>query len=99
MSIRIRANATEDPVNNLHVHRYPAEWAQFNQARRICQMDSQDARRAFVANLRFKETPQYMIDLDVEVRRQWPLRKAPLVIPPALVALMEQSQQSNTVVE
>lgn len=99
MSIRIRAHATEDAVNDLHEHRYPAEWVQFNLARRICQMPSKAARLLFVANLRFKETPDFMIALDVEVRRQWPLRNDPRVIPPALLVIMQEAKQTNMVVE
>lgn len=95
MSVRIRANPTEDPVNELNVHRYPAEWAQFNLARRICQMASREARLDFVANLRHKETPEFMIDLDIEVRRQWPLRHAPIQIPAKLIEIMHEQ---NTVV-
>jgi len=90
--IRIRAHATPDAASDLHVHRHPPEWARFNLARRICQLPSKEARLNFVANLRLVEAPEFMIALDAEVRRQWPLRKEPLEIPAALVEIMMHTE-------
>ncbi len=95
MSIRIRANATADQVDERHIHKMPPEWARFNQARRIVQLESKAARLAFIANLRLVETPEYVIDLEKEVRRQWPLRSEPQKIPPELMNIMQQTEWAS----
>lgn len=74
MNMRCRTNVPDDPVDERHVDQSSDKWAQFNLARRICQMKKKEARQLFVANLRFKETPEFVGDLEREVRRQWPLR-------------------------
>lgn len=95
MSIRIRANPTEDLVDERHVSKIPPEWARFNQARRIVQMAKKEARLQFVANQRVVETPEYVVALEKEVRRQWPLRFEPLEIPLELMSIMKQTEWAS----
>ncbi len=77
MASRIRENVPDDPVSDRHVCKSPPEWILFNLARRICQIPSKESRQKFVANLRFVETPEFVIDLEREVRRQFPMRNQP----------------------
>jgi len=74
MSLRIREHASEDPPGEQHACRAPRQLILFNLARRICDMPTQDDRRAFMASQRLVESAEFLLDLDAMVRRVWPLR-------------------------
>lgn len=92
MSIRIREHATAEPAPSVNLTQSPPEWTRFNLARRIVQVADKAERKSWMDTLRCSETPDFMLALDIEVRRQWPLRYQPFVIPPELVAIMQQQK-------
>lgn len=92
MSIRIREHATAEPPATVDISRLPPDWTRFNLARRIVQVADKDARKSWMDTLRCSETPEFMLALDIEVRRQWPLRRQPFVIPPELIKIMQQEK-------
>lgn len=75
MASRVREFYTPDPESELHVCKADGDWILFNLARRIVQIPSKTSRQVFISNLRLVESPEYMVDLEREVRRQWPLRR------------------------
>lgn len=92
MSIRIREHAADDPPPTVNVSQFPPEWTRLNLARRIVQVPDKEARKSWMDTLRCSETPEFMQALDIEVRRQWPLRRQPFVIPPDVLKIMQQQK-------